>query len=72
MQGSVLRRHGLEKAEHHKHKGSHVHPLGLRALGVLAQFCQLEDSGLVHLWGLTADQSTLCRRVRVDILGHSS
>jgi hypothetical protein len=28
--------------------------------------------GLVHVWGLAADWSTLGRRVRVDILGHSA
>jgi hypothetical protein len=32
----------------------------------------LEDSRLVHLWGLIADWSTLGRIVWVDILGHSA
>jgi hypothetical protein len=46
LQGPGLRQHGLEKSEHHQHQGSLVHPLGFRALRDLAQFSQLEDSGV--------------------------
>jgi hypothetical protein len=43
--GCGSRRHGLEKAEHHQHQESLVHPFGLGASGVLAQFSQPEVSG---------------------------
>jgi hypothetical protein len=36
--------HGLEKVEHHWYLGSLVHPLGMGASGVLAQFSHPEDS----------------------------
>jgi hypothetical protein len=70
--GPGLRRRGLEKSEHRQHQGSLVHPLGLRASGNQARSLSQRTRGLVHLWGLTVGQSSLHRRVRVDVLGHST
>jgi hypothetical protein len=30
------------------------------------------NSGIIHLWGLAADRRTFCRRIGVDVLGHSA
>jgi hypothetical protein len=71
-QGCGPKQHGWERVEHHRYQESLMHLFYLGALNVLAQFSHLEDSRLVHLWGLTADWSTLGRIVWVDILGHSA
>jgi hypothetical protein len=49
LQGLGPGRHGLEKLEHRQHHGSLVLPLGLRVLGDLVQFSQLEDSGALFV-----------------------
>jgi hypothetical protein len=65
-----LRRQGLEKAEHHRHQVCILWAWGLR--GFWCSFLSWRTQGLVHLWGRAANWSTLCRSVRVDILGHST
>jgi hypothetical protein len=38
----------------------------------MSTWFSLQNQVCIHLWGLSADWNTLCRRVRVDILRHSA